>query len=300
MSNMLIARMNNLPSYININPKSYDKASTVQITATQGTNSAKVGVEFEPVIDLFKVSPVLPELPDFQISQNAVSTFAIPRGNVAGNALKYSITTTGPKEYTPTIADEGKYTWKLSTPKPKSWTEFYTYGNNQLALVHEENTIFTMTYYFCPPLGVATTNYCFGIVSNQLPYAPTTDKPYILPKPVSLSGGRDYFITLEDDTKNLYKLNWVNVTYNKDTKKFSGKLFTIDMPDIRACNDYLTISNVQNGDGYLLCSLTPEQGNGSIIAWRLEADGKGGIGKITRAQYQDITYEDVNGKFCPY
>jgi hypothetical protein len=221
LTNTQITRNNNSPSSVVISPEIYETAK-VSLTAEQSGISASIEIDFTPVNDLLEVLPAMPELPDFRISQNTISTYQIPRSSIAGNAVKYEITSNGPKEYAPTIFSSTDYTWKLHTPAPKSWTSFYSYGTNQLALVHNDNNVYKMTYYFCPPLGVYNENLCYGIVTENTPYAPSTEKPYILPKTISLTGGRNYFITLEDTDKMSYNLNWVNVTYDKETKKFGG------------------------------------------------------------------------------
>lgn len=67
------------------------------------------------------------------------------------------------------------------------------------------------------------------------------------------------------------------------------------------CNDHVVISNTNSTDSYLLCTVGRQlNSTGMVKAYLLSSDGMGGIANVTRAQWQDITYQDVNGEFCPY
>ena len=297
MTTKQITRMNNLPTYLKVDPQTFTSGK-IDFTATEGKNSAKIEVNFDAITDPLAVKPVLPELPDYRISENTVSTYKIPRSAIQGNALKYSATFDGPKQYTPLIKSGHTYLWTLKNPTPVNWTPYFSYGNNQLALIHEEKGVYTLTYYFCPPLGIPNTNSCFGIVSTKLTQAPTEEMPYLLKKPIALTGARDYFIIRE--SVDSYKLKWVTVKYDQDTKKFSGTLNSIDLPNLKHCNDYIGLSNVADADGFLMCSLTTEGESGLVQAWRLVNAGKGNISEVVRAEYQDITEEDAKGRFCPF
>lgn len=300
MTNKQITRASNTPTSLVVNPITYEK-STVTLKAADKTQEASVKINFTPVKDPFQVPPLIPELPDFRISENTISTLEIPRSSISGNGIKFDINSDAPKEYQPTIYSSKPYKWLLVNPTPLKWSQYSSFGSTQLALVHQLASKQKISYYFCPPLGIYNVNNCYGMVTEDLPYTPSELKPYILPKPISLSGGRDYFITLEDQTEKTYHINWVNITYNNETKKFTGKKFFKQIPiDFSTCEDYTAVSNVEDGDGYILCSYNPSSGNGVIRAYRLHADGKGGIAEISRAKWADIIYKDVNGRFCPY
>jgi len=91
------------------------------------------------------------------------------------------------------------------------------------------------------------------------------------------------------------------ITYNSTTKKFVGKYSQIGLPDLTECNDYLVTSNTNDDNSYLLCTVGRQPGNtGMVKAYLLQADGRGGFLNFTRAPWQDVTYNDVNGEFCPY
>jgi hypothetical protein len=131
----IIKRMNNMPSYLNFNPTTFTK-QTLKLKGTQSDISASLDINFNPNSDPISIPPSLMDIPDISINQNTTQNFALPRNNIRGNALKFSISSTAPKDYTPLISSTSKFTWTLSKPTPKAWTSFFNYGNNQLALVH--------------------------------------------------------------------------------------------------------------------------------------------------------------------
>lgn len=122
---------------------------------------------------------------------------------------------------------------------------------------------------------------------------------YLLSKPLTTSLGQDLFIL--NPAKGTYQLAWVQITYDSTKKKFLGKYSQIGLPDISGCNDYLVVSNTGNNDSYMLCTVGRQPGStGMVKAYLLESDGQGGFLNVKRAPWQDITYVDANGEFCPY
>ena len=186
MNDKFIARFNNLPSYLLINPTDYTPGQ-FKATAKQGTSSADVKINYGSQDAPMNVSPALPQVPDIITSRNSDQGFFLPRTNIKGNSLKFAIQSTLPKEIKTGINSVQSFFLNLLDPTPTSWTNQFTKGAGTLALVHGQNGS-KLSFFFCPGSVTPASYTCFGVVTTDVPSHPDVDQ-YLLSKPLTTSSG---------------------------------------------------------------------------------------------------------------
>ena len=191
MNDKFIARFNNLPSYLLISPSDFTSGQ-IKATAKQGASSAEVKINFGSQDAPLNVSPAMPLVPDIITSRNSDQGFLIPRNNIQGNALKFDIQSTLPKEIKTGINSVQTFFLNLVDPTPTSWTGQFTKGASTLALIYGQNAS-KLSFFICPGSVSPTSYTCFGVSTQDVPSHPDVDQ-YLLPKPLTTASGQDLFI----------------------------------------------------------------------------------------------------------